>query len=94
MKDCELIYKKLKKFMTDINLISDKDTKYCAGISVLPSYLSEGLEFDAVFITNANRDLYKKNSLDIKLLYVSVTRAMSKLNVFYIGEVSEVLEEK
>ena len=47
-----------------------------------------------MFITNANRDLYKKNSLDIKLLYVSVTRAMSKLNVFYIGEMSEVLEEK
>ncbi len=94
MKECGLIYKKLRGFMADINLISDKDTKYCAGISVLPSYLSKGLEFDAVFITNANRDLYKKNSLDIKLLYVSVTRAMSKLNVFYIGEMSEVLEEK
>ena len=92
MEECELIYKKLKKYIVGINLISDKDTKYCAGISILPSYLSKGLEFDSVFITNANKELYKKNSLDIKLLYVAVTRAMSKLNIFYIEELSKILE--
>lgn len=91
MEECNLVYKKLKKYIKDINLISDKDTKYCAGISVLPSYLSKGLEFDAVFITNANNEFYKKNSLDIKLLYVSVTRAMSKLNIFYVSELSSLL---
>ena len=31
---------------------------------------------------------YGNNSLDIKLLYVSITRAMSKLDVFYEGECS------
>ena len=92
MEECTLIYKKLKKYIKDINLISDKDTKYFAGISILPSYLSKGLEFDAVFITNANQELYKENSLDIKLLYVSVTRAMSKLNIFYIDELSKLLQ--
>ena len=92
MEECNLIYKKLKKYIKDINLISDKDTKYFAGISILPSYLSKGLEFDAVFIPNANQELYKENSLDIKLLYVSVTRAMSKLNIFYIENLSEILK--
>ena len=35
---------------------------------------------------------YTNNSLDIKLLYVTITRAMSKLDVFYIGEIAELLK--
>lgn len=91
-EECDLVYQKLKKYIKDINLISDKDTKYHAGISILPSYLSKGLEFDAVFITNASQKLYKNTSLDIKLMYVSVTRAMSKLNIFYIDDLTLLLK--
>lgn len=72
-------YKKLKS-MYDINLINSNNLKYDNGINILPNYLSKGLEFDAVIIIN--KDSYDKNNiLDMKLLYVSMTRALHKLYI-------------
>ena len=34
---------------------------------------------------------YTNSSLDIKLLYVTITRAMSKLDIFYTGELTHLL---
>ena len=56
-------------------LIKGKDSEYNSGISVVPSYFAKGLEFDCVIISNANNVKYTNNSLDIKLLYVTITRA-------------------
>jgi DNA helicase-2/ATP-dependent DNA helicase PcrA len=53
--------------------------------------LAKGLEFDCVIISNANKEKYWNNSLDIKLLYVTITRAMSKLDVLYSGELTELI---
>ena len=75
----------------DVNLIQSKDSEYKAGISIVPSYLAKGLEFDSVILYNVNEEKYTETSLDIKLLYVAITRAMSKLDVFYIGNKSKLL---
>lgn len=91
MKECKEIYKEIAKLRNDVKLIQDKDSEYNAGISIVPSYLAKGLEFDCVIIANANKENYGNSSLDIKLLYVTITRAMSKLDVFYVGEISELL---
>ena len=72
-------------------MIRGKDSEYNSGISIVPSYLAKGLEFDCVIIANANKEKFTKSSLDIKLLYVTITRAMSKLDIFYEGEISELL---
>ena len=91
MKECKEIYKEIAKLRNDVKLIQGKDSEYNAGISIVPSYLAKGLEFDCVIIANANKENYGNSSLDIKLLYVTITRAMSKLDVFYVGEISELL---
>nr|MBP3681137.1 AAA family ATPase [Clostridia bacterium] len=91
MKECKEIYKEIAKLRNDVKLIQGKDSEYNAGISIVPSYLAKGLEFDCVIIANANKENYGNSSLDIKLLYVTITRAMSKLDVFYVGEMSELL---
>ena len=91
MKECKEIYKEIAKLRNDVKLIQGKDSEYNAGISIVPSYLAKGLEFDCVIIANANKENYGNSSLDIKLLYVTVTRAMSKLDVFYVGEMSGLL---
>lgn len=53
----------------------------------------KGLEFDAVIINNANENIYSSsNPLDMKLLYVAVTRALHELDIVYTGEVSKPLE--
>ncbi len=90
MKECEQIEKKISKIRSDVKLIKGKDSEYNAGISIVPSYLAKGLEFDCVIISNANKEKYTNSSLDIKLLYVTITRAMSKLDIFYQDELSDV----
>lgn len=91
IKECKEIEKQISKIREDVKLIQGKDSKYNAGISVVPSYLAKGLEFDCVIIANANNERYSNNSLDIKLLYVAITRAMSKLDIFYTNAKSKIL---
>lgn len=89
--ECKEIQKQITKIRDDVKLIQGKDSEYNAGISIVPSYLAKGLEFDCVIIANANNEKYTNNTLDIKLLYVAITRAMSKLDIFYTKTKSEIL---
>ena len=76
-EEANVLYNKINKEI-DINLINSNNLNYNSDINILPSYLSKGLEFDSVIITSKNK--YKKESvLDMKLLYVSMTRALHKL---------------
>ena len=58
----------------------------------MPSYLSKGLEFDAVIITNADTFNYTKSEVDTKLLYVCITRAMNTLDIYHVDELTELLK--
>ncbi len=90
--ECKFIKKKIEKLNKDVKLIQSKDSEYNAGISIVPSYLAKGLEFDCVMLFNVNDEKYKNTVLDIKLLYVAITRAISKLDVFYVGNISEIMK--
>ncbi len=90
--ECKFIKKKIEKYNKNVKLIQSKDSEYNAGISIVPSYLAKGLEFDSVMLFNVNDDKYQNTVLDIKLLYVAITRAMSKLDVFYTGKISELMK--
>ena len=71
------LYEQIKDKI-DINLINSNNLNYNNNINILPSYLSKGLEFDAVIIVGEN-EFNKDSILDLKLLYVSKTRALHKL---------------
>ena len=58
-------------------------------IMIIPSYLSKGLEFDAVIISNANADYYDIEEKN--LLYVVLTRALHKLEVYYSREITKLI---
>lgn len=45
---------------------------------ILPAYLAKGLEFDVVFLYNDFHP-YQNNELDIKMLYVAMTRPLHRL---------------
>lgn len=69
--------------------LSDERFKICT----ISNQLAKGLEFDAVIINNPNENTYSSsNSLDMKLLYVAITRALHELDIVYTGEVSKPLE--
>ena len=75
--EANTLYEELKDEV-NINLINSNNLNYNSNINILPSYLSKGLEFDSVIIINKNK--FKEDSvLDMKLLYVSMTRALHKL---------------
>ena len=80
----------MKKNVPQLQLITGKEDKYQGGMVIVPSYLSKGLEFDAVLI--AGGENYSDEELDIKLLYVAMTRALHKMDIYYTGELTKVLE--
>ena len=74
------------------SLISNEDSEYNGGICVLTSELSKGLEFDGVIITNASEKNYSsENLIDMKLLYVAMTRALHSLNILYTDQLTRPL---
>ena len=92
MEECEQMLPLLKKADKNISIITGNEKEYKSGIVIVPSYLSKGLEFDVVLLSNANNQNYTGNELDIKLLYVAMTRPLHKLCLYYVGEKSLLLE--
>lgn len=82
-EQCRKIYEKLTEKGTHATFIRAKDRSYNGGISVLPVYLSKGLEFDAVLLAGVTEEHYPKDSIHIKLLYVGLTRALHYLCLLY-----------
>jgi len=82
-KECKTVHNELKKNeQLNIKLLEGKEEQYDNTIVIVPSYLSKGLEFDAVIIINID-DVYNEVELDLKLLYVAMTRAQHRLHVYY-----------
>ncbi len=71
--------------MQNWEIIDGKKSLYNAGVVIVPCQLVKGLEFDAVFIVNI-KEKYEDNPLDIKLLYVSMTRALHRLYIYKTGD--------
>lgn len=92
-EEATYINNKLKSDNIKINNITDSDTKYNGGICTITSYLAKGLEFDGVIITNASEEKYNSNKgIDMKLLYVSMTRPLHELKVLYNNNIVKPLE--
>jgi DNA helicase-2/ATP-dependent DNA helicase PcrA len=74
----------------DIKLLKSNSIEYEQGVVVVPSYLSKGIEFDAVIIYDASSDIYGDESLR-RVFYTSCTRAMHYLQLYSVGEPSPFL---
>jgi len=76
-----------------ISLVTGGSAELPKGVSVLPSYLAKGIEFDAVIAWDASASRYGEEK-DRKLLYTVCTRALHVLRVYSIGEASPWLPAK
>ncbi|WP_336772187.1 HelD family protein [Paenibacillus sp. MMO-58] len=76
----------------EASLVQSKQPEYGGGLSVVPVYLSKGLEFDAVLIADAGADMYTQD--DSKLLYVGCTRALHKLKLLHRDFLTTLINEK
>lgn len=104
-KSIAIIYKnqdkmiELNKHFKEQGIASEiiyKDQKnYNGGVCILTSYLSKGLEFDVVIIADCDEERYNhEDILDMKLLYVSMTRALHKLELIYENNICKYLKEE
>ncbi|ERN51135.1 RNA polymerase recycling motor HelD [Alkalihalophilus marmarensis] len=75
----------------DIKLIKSNSIEYEQGVVVVPSYLSKGIEFDAVIIYDASKHVYGDESLR-RVFYTACTRAMHYLLLYSVGEPSPLLQ--
>lgn len=87
------IYEYLKKKKLDLQWIKTEEEQYEGGIVVMPSYLAKGLEFDAVLLYDVSCKKFTSVSLDIKLLYVMITRALHELRAYTVSNVAEVFND-
>jgi DNA helicase II / ATP-dependent DNA helicase PcrA len=80
-KECERIYQMLEGSKMPVQLLEEKEDMKKGYVVILPSYLSKGLEFDAVLVL-CLEETYTEVELDIKLLYVAMTRPMHRLYLY------------
>lgn len=85
----------VEKFITDTSLLSDQDslTSKATGIRLMTVHASKGLEFDNVFVTGLEQDLFPHKRQDFnsetdteeerRLFYVAITRARKGLWLTY-----------
>ena len=94
--DETLLYKAELENLEDSNkfrIVTKNDNVFVEDkIMIIPSYLSKGLEFDAVIISNANSNYYQEDEQN--LFYVVLTRALHKLEIFYTGKFTSLFPEK
>lgn len=90
-EECLHLQDQMLKADLEANLISEGQTHYRGGVTIVPVYLAKGLEFDAVLIADASQVKYANNSQDAKLLYVGCTRALHRLTLLVDGETSQLL---
>ncbi|WP_102346072.1 RNA polymerase recycling motor HelD [Bacillus sp. Marseille-P3661] len=76
----------------EIKLLKSSSIDYEQGVVVIPSYLSKGIEFDAVIIYNASEHVYGDDSLR-RIFYTACTRAMHDLQLYSVGEPSPFLRD-
>ena len=75
-----------------IKLLKSNSTEYEQGVVVVPSYLSKGIEFDAVIIYDASEHVYGDESLR-RVFYTACTRAMHDLQLYSVGAPSPFLQD-
>lgn len=75
----------------DLKLLKSSSIEYEQGIVVVPSYLSKGIEFDAVIVYDASEDVYGDESVR-RVFYTVCTRAMHHLQLFSVGEPTRFLD--
>ena len=80
-RECQRIHQMLENSHLPIQLVGEKQDMKKGHILIVPSYLSKGLEFDSVLIV-CLEESYSKVDIDIKLLYVSMTRPMHRLYLY------------
>lgn len=94
-EESKSVNKQLRELGINVDNIVSSDTEYKGGLCTIASYLAKGLEFDSVIISDASENRYSSDKMiDMKLLYVAMTRPLHELNILYSGELVKPLQKE
>lgn len=86
-KQAKAWHRRLKAFHDDVHLLDATSTNFDGGIILANAHLVKGLEFDEVIVPDISAENYR-TSIDRQMLYVACTRAMHRLKLTHVGEVT------
>ncbi|GLB58714.1 RNA polymerase recycling motor HelD [Cytobacillus sp. NCCP-133] len=87
MKDCRLLHTLFEKYAElPFKLLQEQESIPKDEIIIVPSYLAKGLEFDGVMILSIEEKFSRGSELDIKLLYVAMTRPLHRLYFYGLNK--------
>ncbi len=72
------------------NLVVKAETTFPRGITVMPSYLSKGLEFDVVFVLNLDNPYTGEEEKN--LFYTVCSRALHRLYIYTLDKLPGYLD--
>ncbi|KRK63886.1 DNA helicase superfamily protein I [Companilactobacillus tucceti DSM 20183] len=90
LEESEHVQKMLQEKGIEATWIRSENQRLATGTIVLPSYLAKGLEFDAVIMWDASEKKFDED--EQQLVYTIASRAMHKLTITAIGNLSELLQ--
>jgi DNA helicase-2/ATP-dependent DNA helicase PcrA len=91
LEECQKMKEELKSYGLKVDIITGNESEYSGGVVLIPCYLVKGLEFDVVIVANGSKEAYSTEALDVKLLYIAMTRPLHRLYIYSIGEKAEML---
>ncbi|AYM02662.1 ATP-dependent DNA helicase [Levilactobacillus brevis] len=92
LADCRELTQRLKDAGVAVTLIQSENQRLSPGTIVVPSFLAKGLEFDGVIVWHASASRYHAED-ERQLLYTICSRAMHRLSVIGVGELSPLLAD-
>lgn len=87
LEEAESLYSEISE-IPDIDFLGPYCDTFNQGTVVTTSYMAKGLEFDVVIVPDASGENYN-SECDRQSLYVACTRALHRLRLFHIGELTE-----
>lgn len=97
-KEIPNVYKQLnqeihnRKSDLSISLINKDSEVFTTGLVLIPSFLSKGLEFDAVILYDTSNQNYYHEE-ERKLFYTICTRSLHRLHLFYKNSLTPFIPE-
>ncbi|MGL5149019.1 MAG: ATP-binding domain-containing protein, partial [Clostridium sp.] len=89
LDDANELYTKLKSSIEDLSIVTWDSSNIKGEITVIPSYIAKGLEFDGVIIPDGD-STYSLDS-ERNLLYTVCSRALHELHIITNGDKSILL---
>jgi DNA helicase-2/ATP-dependent DNA helicase PcrA len=86
MEEGKKAYNVLKQSIPGVKLVNSKDTEFPGGVTIMPAYLTKGLQFDCVVLLDADAEHYTLSAWDAKQLYVAMTRPVHRLLITCAGK--------